>query len=147
MTVKTYSMIFGIVFLLVGLLGFTSNPIISNRSDAIFHTDLLHNMVHLVSGVFFLLFATAWSAHVTSFTGIFGSVYLLLGILGFIVFGGQGEGKLLGFLHVNSADNFLHIGLGALILLASLVRRPASTYAIDGRHHSFNPEQPVGRRR
>jgi hypothetical protein len=32
--------------------------------------------------------------------------------------------KLLGFLHVNKADNYLHIGLGIIIFLAGLGRRP-----------------------
>jgi hypothetical protein len=31
--------------------------------------------------------------------------------------GSEGMTKVLGFLHVNGADNYLHIGLGLLILL------------------------------
>ena len=119
MTSKTLSIITGIIFLAVGFLGFTSNSIIGS-GNALFHTDALHNAVHIVSGIFFILFALAMPASVSVFMKIFGIVYLLLGVLGFVVFGMDGEGRLLGFLHVNTADNYLHIGLGLLIFLFSL---------------------------
>jgi hypothetical protein len=34
--------------------------------------------------------------------------------------GTDGMGKVLGFLHVNSADNYLHIVLGIVIFLAGV---------------------------
>ena len=85
---------------------------------AIFHTDTLHNLVHLISGALFLFIALAAPASAAILLKVFGIVYFLLGVLGLIFIGSDGMGKLLGFLHVNGADNFLHIGLGIIIFLA-----------------------------
>jgi hypothetical protein len=117
---KTLSVIIGIVFIGVGLLGFSHNRLIASYDNPVFHTDALHNIVHIVSGILFLAFASTPRA--ATFMKIFGAVYFLLGVLGLIVFGTAGEGKLLGFLHVNGADNFLHIGLGVVIFIAGMVK-------------------------
>ena len=122
MNTKTASLIIGVIFIAVGLLGFVDNPIIGESTDAIFHADTTHNIVHIVSGVLFVLIALAAPGSAATFLKVFGAVYLLLGILGLISIGTQGMGKLLGFLHVNGADNFLHIALGLVIFLAGTLR-------------------------
>lgn len=122
MTSKTASIIIGLAFLAVGFLGFVDNPIIGESHDALFHADMVHNIVHIVSGLLFLLVALAMPANASGFCKIFGIVYLLLGVYGMIQFGTEGTGKLLGFLHVNGADNFLHIGLGVVIFLAGMLK-------------------------
>jgi len=48
---------------------------------------------------------------------IFGIVYLLVAILGFF----SGSGSVLGFLDVNSADNWLHVVLGIVVLGAGFM--------------------------
>ena len=122
MTSKTVSIIIGLTFLAVGFLGFVDNPIIGESHDALFHADMVHNIVHIVSGILFVLIALAMPANAGMFCKIFGAVYLFLGVLGLIQFGTDGMGKLLGFLHVNGADNFLHIGLGLVIFLAGTLK-------------------------
>lgn len=132
MNTKSASVILGIVFIAVGLLGFTSNPVIGEATNAIFHADTVHNMVHIVSGVLFLFFGLATPNAAGGYLKIFGIVYLLLGVLGVVNIGTTGMGKLLGFLHVNGPDNLLHIGLGLVIFLAGLlpakVRPPHTKY-------------------
>lgn len=123
MTAKTAAFIIGVIFIAVGLLGFIDNPIVGDSDKAIFHADKMHNFVHIGSGVLFVLIALAASAAVNGFMLFFGMVYLLIGILGFISFGTQGMGKVLGVLHVNGADNFLHAGLGLLIIIAGMATR------------------------
>ena len=59
MNTKTAAIVIGLAFLAVGLLGFFSNPIVGASHDAIFHTDKVHNIVHIVSGALFLLIALA----------------------------------------------------------------------------------------
>lgn len=120
MTAKTGALIWAFAFLAVGALGFVNNPIIGESEDAIFHADTVHNWVHIISGVLFLLVALAAPGSARTFLILFGIIYLALGVLGIIQFGTDGEGILLGFLHVNGADNFLHIGLGVLIALTGL---------------------------
>lgn len=123
MTTKTAAIIIGLAFLAVGLLGFVSNPIVGASHDAIFHTDKVHNIVHIVSGALFILIALAAPASAAAFLKIFGIVYLGLGIYGMATMGTAETQKLLGFLHVNRADNYLHIGLGIIIFLAGFARR------------------------
>ena len=129
MTTKTIAILIGAIFIVIGLLGFISNPIVGAGHDSVFHTDSLHNAVHIISGILFLVFGMGISSRASAFMKIFGVVYLLLGILGLFVFGTAGEGKLLGFLHVNGADNFLHIGLGILIFFAGLKGKPSPVVA------------------
>jgi hypothetical protein len=121
MNTKTAAIIIGLAFVAVGILGFVSNPIVGSSPDAIFHTDQTHNIVHLVSGALFLLIAIASPASAGAFLKFFGIVYLGLGIYGAATMGAEESKKLLEFLHVNKADNYLHIGLGAVILLAGFL--------------------------
>ena len=123
MTAKTAAIIIGLLFIAVGLLGYVDNPIVGSSEKAIFHTDNVHNIVHIVSGALFLLVALAAPGSASTFLKIFGVVYLIIGIIGFVQYGTDGMGKVLGFLHVNGADNFLHVGLGIVIFLAGFFRR------------------------
>ena len=123
MTAKTAALIIGIIFIAVGLLGFIDNPIIADSENAIFHADTVHSTVHIISGVLFALVALAAPGFAATFMVIFGLVYLALGIIGFVTIGNQGMTKVLGFLHVNGADNYLHIALGVVITLAGMATR------------------------
>ena len=104
-------------------MGFVDNPIIGGSDKAIFHADTFHNGVHIGSGVLFVLIALAAAGFASTFLILFGIVYLLIGVIGLISFGTQGMGKVLGILHVNGADNILHIALGLLILIAGISSR------------------------
>lgn len=127
MNAKTASLIIGVTFIAVGLLGFFPNPIIG--SNALFYTDTIHNVVHLVSGILFVLVALASPGSAKGFMKLFGLVYLLLGVIGFFMYGTDGMGMLLGFLHVNGADNYLHVALGIGIFLAGALTRATTTNA------------------
>jgi hypothetical protein len=122
----------GIVFLAVGVLGFipgiTTNysalAIYSHHSDAlllgIFQVSILHNIVHLLFGVAgFLLARTVSGARNYLVWG--GAIYLVLFVYGLIV----GQRSAANFVPVNTADDFLHLVLGAgmLALGLALTRR------------------------
>lgn len=131
MTSKSLALIIGVIFIAVGLLGFIDNPIIGASKNAIFYTDQTHNIVHIVSGVLFVLVALAMPGAAVGFMVLFGLVYLGLGVLGMVsmskggmdTMGKEDMGTLLGFLHINEKDNYLHIGLGIVILLAGIASR------------------------
>ena len=112
---KNITIVFGIVFILVGILGFIPNPIVG--STGIFETDLGHNLVHLAAGVI-LLFAGMQSEQLARLgLQVFGAVYLLVGLAGFaVVDSAVGHGSLLNLVHLNSADNWLHIALGVVLI-------------------------------
>jgi hypothetical protein len=123
MTAKTAALLIGIVFIVVGLLGFIDNPIIGASHEAIFHADTFHNGVHIGSGILFVLVGLAAPGFASRFLILFGIVYLLIGVVGLISYGTDGFGKVLGVLHVNGADNLLHVALGLVILIAGMATR------------------------
>lgn len=129
MTAKSLALIIGVIFIAVGLLGFIENPIVGTSENAIFHADQTHNIVHIVSGVLFVLIALAAPGAAAGLMILFGLVYLGLGILGLVTMGKEGMGTLLGFLHVNGNDNYLHIGLGVVIFLAGIATRSRTRVA------------------
>src|SRR6266550_2893279 len=114
---KTLGMLFGIVFLAVGILGFV--PGVTTDVNGmpmllgIFHVNAAHNYVHIASGVVFLLCGIAGTGASRMFFRIFGLVYALVAVLGFM----KGDGLLLGLISNNAADTWLHVGLAAAMLL------------------------------
>jgi hypothetical protein len=125
---KKLSLVFGIVFLVVGILGFIPNPIVGGMSS-IFHTDLAHNLVHLLSGIIFLVIALKCTDKAAVALKIFGVVYLLVAVLGFLAVDASGMGEILGLIHVNGADNWLHVVLGVVILAAGFLAKDSSAPA------------------
>lgn len=109
---RWYARVVGIVLVLVGLFGFaTSDPL-----GIDFDLTPTHTWVHLVSGVVALYFGFAsnlvWRT-VAGFSMAFGAVYLALGLLGFAVTD-IGDGLIF----LTMPDNWLHIGIGVVGLLA-----------------------------
>ena len=121
MTSKNAALLIGFIFIAVGILGYVDNPVIGSSEDSIFHADNVHNMVHIISGALFILIAMFSPSFARTFMTIFGIVYLALGIIGLVNMDAEQDmAELLGFLHVNANDNYLHIGLGIVILLAAV---------------------------
>lgn len=115
--VKTAALLFGVVFLVVGILGFVPAAT-SGMPDmpmllGIFHVNFAHNIVHLASGAVFLLCGMAGAGASSTFFKIFGIVYALVAVLGFM----KGDGLLLGMISNNTADTYLHTGLAVVMLL------------------------------
>ncbi|KND48497.1 MAG: hypothetical protein AB200_02085 [Parcubacteria bacterium C7867-005] len=110
--------LFGWVFLVVGILGFIPNPIIGG-TESLFQTDLNHNIVHLLSGVVLLWVAYKSQAKAGTALVVFGVIYLLVALLGFM----SSSESVLGLIHVNGADNWLHLVLGLVILVSGLKAR------------------------
>ena len=110
---RIVALVIGIVFLIIGILGLifdtTSGMILGLQ------VDLVHNLFHLVTGI--LGIAAAYTGQSRLFNQVFGVIYLLLGILG--LFPGLYFGhRLLGIMHVNGADNVLHLVVGIVAVLA-----------------------------
>jgi hypothetical protein len=110
---KTAAIIFGIVFLLVGVLGFVPGITTGQMLLGIFHVNTVHNLVHLLSGAVALLTGLKSTAAARTYFRVFGIVYALVAVLGFIV----GNGLLLGLVSNNMADTWLHVVI-ALVALA-----------------------------
>ena len=102
----------GVVFLLIGILGFVPAFVSDSKLLGIFQVNGIHNAVHLLSGIAFLAASqrTDWSSMLFKIMGV---VYALVTVLGFIA--GDG-GSILGLIPVNTNDNFLHLVLSAAFL-------------------------------
>jgi hypothetical protein len=111
---KTAAMLIGVVFLVVGILGFFPNPLIS--PTGLFAVNTAHNFVHLASGL--VLLAGAYTGLGSSLAlKIVGLAYAAVAVLGLVSSGNM----LLGVILVNHADHWLHVGLSAVILAAGFL--------------------------
>ncbi|MCG8415535.1 MAG: DUF4383 domain-containing protein [Pseudomonadales bacterium] len=122
---RKLAIVFGATFILVGLLGFIPNPIV--HAEGIFVTNAMHNLVHLITGAAFFLvmmFPGRESAVVMSI----GAGYLSVALLGFIVTGDY----LLGVIHINQADRWLHAALALGILLTGRLAARMDSTAVAG---------------
>jgi Domain of unknown function (DUF4383) len=129
---------FGVVFLVVGILGFipgiTTNyddmEFAGTDSDAellgIFQVSILHNIAHLLFGVGILLARTHEGARTYLLGGAL--IYSVLFIYGLFV-GGDDDAN---FIPMNGADDVLHLLLAIVFIGAYFVagrERPAATVA------------------
>jgi uncharacterized membrane protein len=108
--IRAYAALVGIVLVVVGLLGFISNPLVGD-GNALFLTGTMHNLVHLVTGALALGIAFVLPAN-QQVNGVFA-----LGILYVVVFVALVVSpNLFGILsyNVNVADQLLHIGLAVV---------------------------------
>ena len=116
LTATSVAWVFAASFYAAAAIGFIPNPLLGPHG--LFVADTAHNMVHLLTGVGFTVVALAGSKASVVFTQAFGPIYLLTGVIGFLATGLGGDGHLLGLVHINALDNFLHLGLGAVIGVA-----------------------------
>ena len=113
MTARIAAIVIGIILVLVGLLGFFNNPVIG-----LFQVNAAHNLVHIISGI--VLLAGAYSSLGSSMAlKIIGIVYAIVAILGFFLV--SADGMLLGFIAMNTADQWLHVVLAVVILAAGFL--------------------------
>ena len=114
---RLVAVIFGAVYLLVGLLGFAVTGgvgFIATEGGlllGIFEVNPLHNIAHLLIGAALLI---AGLANVRAAKGVnttVGAVYLLLGVVGFFLVGTAAN-----ILALNVADHFLHLASAVVLL-------------------------------
>ncbi|NEM91803.1 DUF4383 domain-containing protein [Galbitalea soli] len=115
---RLLAVIFGAVYLLVGLLGFAYTGGVGFLATqgglilGIFEVNILHNIVHLLIGAALLIAGLASVPAAKGLNTTVGAVYLLVGILGLFLVGSS-----LNILALNAADNVLHFA-SAIVLLA-----------------------------
>ncbi len=108
--VKPLTGILGLVLTLVGVAGFFVPGML-----LIFEVNTTHNIVHLASGLIGLFAFNSSQSASRTFLIIFGLVYGVVAILGFMM-----GGEILGFFHANEADNYLHLAISAACLVVGL---------------------------
>jgi hypothetical protein len=111
--VRAAAILLGLVFLLIGIVGFV--PAITPANGMllrIFHVNTAHNMVHLASGIVFLLCGMAGAGPSQAFFKTFGIIYGVVALLGFF----YGDSALLGIVANNTADTWLYVVLAVVML-------------------------------
>lgn len=121
---KTMAVLFGVVFLVVGILGFVPAVTKDQMLLGIFHVNTAHNAVHLLSGVVALLCGMSGVGASRLYFKIFGLVYAAVAVMGFL---NPGDTMLLGLISNNTADTWLHVGIAAVSLIIGFMPASAET--------------------
>ncbi|WP_219468818.1 DUF4383 domain-containing protein [Nonomuraea rhizosphaerae] len=144
--VQVAALVVGLVFLLVGVLGFI--PGITTNYDSmafgghhseamllgIFQVSILHNIVHLIFGIAGIAMSRTWTASRYYLIGG-GVIYLLLWLYGLIV----DKSSAANFVPVNTAVTWLHfvLGVGMIVLGLALTRTAATRTHTSVRDETF----------
>ena len=127
-TIQKLAAVFGVVFVLIAILGFLvpggmamqpPDPAAS-KVFGYFQVNLLHNIVHLVFGIWGLAASRSWAGSKQFFVWV-GGIYLLLTIVGFLSPSG------FGMVPLGGADVGLHCVLAIVMLAIGLTARPVAS--------------------
>jgi hypothetical protein len=131
MSTRTFALIFGIVFLAVGALGFipgmthpamgTHNVTMTNGYGdllGMFPVNVLHNGVHILFGLWGLLASRSAAGAVTYARGV-AIIYILLAVLGLI----STTETTFGYIPIYGNDVYLHAALGIIAAYFGFVNR------------------------
>jgi hypothetical protein len=114
---KRVAMIFGVVFILVAILGFMQTGMSNMESDpalaptvlGLFPVNVLHNIVHLLFGVWGIAASRSYGAAAT-YAKVGGGIYALLALLGFV------SPSMFGLVPIGGHDIWLHAVLAIGLL-------------------------------
>ncbi len=113
--IRLIAILFGIGFIFVGVAGFFPALTQNGLLFGIFEVNQMHNLVYIVSGVIAIIASTNYRVTKMYFL-LFGLIYTIVAILGF-----WRNGDLF-MMHVNLADNILHLGIGVVSLYLGLYK-------------------------
>ena len=109
--------VFGAVYLLVGLLGFTATSgvgffdVKGGLLLGIFEVNVFHNVAHLLIGAALLIAGLSNVRAAKTVNTTVGAAYLLLGIVGLFILNSAAN-----ILAINTADNMLHFASAVILL-------------------------------
>jgi len=125
MSLKRIAVIFGIVFVIVGVLGWIPAVNPGGKLLGIFDVNAAHNVVHLVTGVLAIIVGVMSEKASRVFFQVFGVIYGLVAVLGFF----YGDGPLLGIVANNAADSVLHVVIAVVALYLGFGMKPEAPAA------------------
>jgi hypothetical protein len=125
--VQQVARIFGVAFLLIGILGFVTggmsmeaDPALAPKILGLFPVNVLHNVVHLLFGVWGLA-ASRSATGATQYAQIAGGIYLVLAVLGFVA------PTTFGLIPIGGHDIWLHALLGGVLVAVGFMAPKSAT--------------------
>jgi len=118
---RLLGVIFGAVYVLIGILGFTVTSGVSFFATegglllGIFEVNIFHNVAHLLIGAALLIAGLSNVRAAKTVNSVVGAAYLALGLAGLFL-----VGTALNILALNVADNVLHFASAAILLAVGL---------------------------
>lgn len=112
-----YARLLGVILTIIGVAGFIVTTD-QNVTESLLGLDvnLLHNGIHLTTGLLGLAVGFALLKYARLYAVVFGVIYTIVGVWG------MGDANPLGlFAHINDADNVLHLLLGITGVIAYTV--------------------------
>jgi len=111
-----YASLIGAVLVVAGILGFFYSASFGSPGNVeavlgILDVNAWHNLVHIATGALGLLAFASGPRASRTYALALGVVYVVVAIWGFVI--GSHE-SILGYVPVNTEDNFLHLILGVL---------------------------------
>ncbi len=129
MGTRFFALIFGIVYLLIGILGLIPGlltpatvpvtvNVLNGNLFGVFPVNIVHTVVHLIIGIWGILAYRSWDAS-RGYARATGVIFIILFIFGLI----PGLNTLFGLAPLNGADIWLHLVSGIVALYFGLTAR------------------------
>lgn len=122
MSLKRVAVVFGVIFVVVGVLGWVPAASPDGKLFGWFSVNRAHNLVHLATGVIAIIAGMASDKASRGFFQVFGVIYALVAALGFFF----GDEPLVGIVANNGADTALHVVIAVIALYLGFGTRPAA---------------------
>jgi hypothetical protein len=132
-TIQKLAAVFGVVFIIVAILGFIApnggmamqptDPATAAKALGMFPVNLLHNIVHLLFGVWGLAASRSWGGSKSYFTTS-GVIYAVLTVCAFLSPSG------FGLVPIGGADIGLHAVLAVAMIAIGLSAKPAAAVTV-----------------
>ena len=111
---RAFAFIFGIIFLVIGIAGFTSPALMNDHLAQAFRINLWLNILHIISGILACIVGCLNPFATRFYFQIIGIVYAIMALLGFV----YEESDILGIFASNPGDTWFHmvVAIAALVL-------------------------------
>ena len=128
---KKMSLVFAVVFALLGILGFI--PAVAKTNDhgqlllGIFQINTMQSVIHLLTAVAAFVAFMAGSYYAATYFKVFGVVYAAVALWGLPALSKTFDGVLFGLIHVNLATELLHIAIAVASLYVGFMMKESAS--------------------
>lgn len=119
---KKLTQVMGIVLVIIGILGFIPGVTTDGLLFGTFSVNAAWNIMYIIIGLIGLYVSMSAPASSKMYLQIFGVIFAIWAILGFV----YGDSLILGFIANNSADNWLHVVIALVSLYGGFMGNDAA---------------------